>query len=76
MRAADVRSIIKRTSIAALDGVGHTDWGEWWYWNRVTSIGHLRVPITWAEHLQVGDGIPGNDAGQAGTYTKTRSVLH
>lgn len=67
-----MRRLLRQVAAEALAGVG-SDAGEWWYWNRLVHVGHLRVPTTEDEVDVCGLGNPTIDAGPEGTWTKGRT---
>jgi hypothetical protein len=52
-------------AVKLLRGVGDPG-REWWIWNPVALIGHLRVPVTAVEYEQVPAGCATADAGPSG----------
>lgn len=64
---------VERHAVNALAGVGNDR--EWWYWNAVTGVGHLRVGVTKEELEAIGDYPAENDAGPTGPE-RTRTPAH
>lgn len=54
----------EREALRLLAGVGGET--EWWYWNPVPRIGHLRVALTVEEYALVPPGCVLADAGESG----------
>jgi hypothetical protein len=52
-------------AVKLLRGVGDPG-REWWLWNPVGLVGHLRVPVTPAEYERVPAGCVTGDAGETG----------
>jgi hypothetical protein len=52
-------------AVKLLRGVGDPE-REWWIWNPVAMVGHLRVPVTAVEYAQVPPGCVVGDAGETG----------
>lgn len=52
-------------AVKLLRGVGAED-REWWIWNSVLRVGHLRVPVTQLEYQQIPPGCAEHDAGESG----------
>ncbi len=52
----------------SLRGVGGEQ--EWWLWNEVALVGHLRVAVTDAEYESVPPGCAVDDAGATGPERK------
>lgn len=65
-RMTRVRSagVAEREAIRALAGVGNDR--EWWWWNTVTGVGHLRVGVTGDELVVLGEWPAEDDAGETG----------
>lgn len=64
-RRRDAEHDLKRHAIRALAGVGGDR--EWWYWNPVALVGHLRVALTPAEYEAMPTWCgPIDDAGESG----------
>lgn len=59
----DDEATVERAAVEALWGVGGAN--EWWWWSP-NYIGHLRVPVTKLEAVEVPPGLVTTDAGEAG----------
>jgi hypothetical protein len=66
----DVPQVCEREAIRVLRGAGGER--EWWYWNRATLIGHLRIGLTDAEFTALPQHAGGvlDDAGESGPERK------
>jgi hypothetical protein len=62
---------LERAAVTLLHGVGGDV--EWWLWNRVARVGHLRVAVTDAEYQRIPPGCAVADAGPAGPQRKRTS---
>jgi hypothetical protein len=51
-------------AVRCLFGVG--GFREWWIWNPVSKVGHLRVNVTDSEFARVPPGVAQHDAGDSG----------
>lgn len=59
----------ERAAVDILHGVGDPA-REWWLYNPVARVGHLRVPVTAAESLLIPPGLVTTDAGETGPLRK------
>jgi hypothetical protein len=59
-----VPEVAEREAIRCLAGVGGDR--EWWIWNPVARVGHLRVAVTGAEYDVIPCGVAQHDAGESG----------
>jgi hypothetical protein len=55
---------LERAAITLLASVGGDI--EWWIWNPVVRVAHLRVSVTADEYRQVPPGCATDDAGESG----------
>lgn len=62
---------LERAGIEILAGVGNDR--EWWWWNRSTRIGHLRVGLTLEEVAALPEFPAEHDAGESGVERRRRS---
>lgn len=61
----------ERYALDACSGVGGDR--EWWYWNPLAHVGHLRVSVTPAEAGLIPPGLAIHDAGESGPERPRRT---
>ncbi len=61
---------LERAAVALLAGVGGER--EWWLWNPVAHVGHLRVAVTPEEFALIPARLASHDAGPAGPERSRR----
>lgn len=64
--------VVEETAMALLEGVGGPY--EWWFFNDLAGVGHLRAPIVTVEAELVPPGIAVADAGEAGLLRPRRPL--
>jgi hypothetical protein len=64
----DAPGICEKEAVKLLRDVGGDR--EWWHWNPVALVGHLRVAVTEAEHGLLPSGVAVDDAGESGPERK------
>lgn len=71
-RKLDLPQLAEQEGVRLLAGVGGQV--EWWWWNPVVRVGHLRVALTVAENAEVAPGCVVADAGESGPQRPRTTV--